>query len=1034
MTMPQGPSGLNPDAWLQEWVIKAGESGNSNTTQVVIPAASGASGATGDVFVPIGASGYTNLVGASGASGATGASGVTVTVANTASFPSLHQREQGVVQALLRDSVPILGAWQGAQDAFANILLGGFTSVENFIEVLFKILTGQEIDLSFISDGAREILELLGAVFGPIGNLFEWLWENIGEDILREILGFLGWVWNEFGSTASEILQAIFGFLKWMFDLFGDVIDSVLQPIFEFLKDVFERFDVDGFLKPVIDLVFGFWDTVGGPVLGTIGQLIIDIFDAVPEWIIRSFFDTVKTVWTVLDTVFIENIVQLLVNLSDNDDVFDIIEDVVSFFRGVIEDAGSIIAGIPLVGDVVALIGQGVQGAIDTVTDWFFSLLSAFNANVVIETIAEGIRQVVQFLSNLPVIGSIISFFVPDEWKNTVGRPASSMADLKEYSAELLNTSSVLNTANLQGEIPADLLPVVSPGLVGDTVPNLIADAGFKSAASVQAGSGWSWDAAVSRTSTDGGSAKVAGDGGVKQMFSNLVAVSPGQSIECAVWARWTKPSAARPTVSVGLRGYNNDAVVFTQAVGQRSSIVANSASTSGNVNGWVQLSGTYDIPATQNLTHVRLVLSVLNAPTGTLVWFDEASLRKVSLIKQELIAGVSPGSNLADDIENAVGADQYQALLDRVAKKTGATLADVQATVDDFLDGDSTISGDQIRAGNIASAYINELSQTWGTVQKGTGGPTATASNTLAGAFAALDSWRIANTENGSKILAVEGQANAATKQVSDLRLEYDKLLRYAGEVAAEARRAVIQVGLTPTVSPTPPSVAPPTFASVRDEFNRTSVGSNWSVGQRISNYGGLTVDGRNAVLSMPDGDLGDFFQARFNVYAAIYSGGINSLTNYQRVYMMLGSAPGRPLIGESGFNDLIGRARSSTVCVVARFYNDLARTVKLFWRNGSYETNSFAPTNEFASFSRPAGELTASTSLEFFIGDRSVSDATQCYVKIGNWTSAKYKFNASQLSLLGSGWGFGGGNGRSGGAVQKPGVIDSWGAEDQV
>lgn len=1025
MTMPQGASGLNPDGWLQEWIIRGGEAGNQNTATVVIPAASGASGtsgasgATGPVFFLPGSSGYSELLagasGASGASGATGASGIAVTVSNLASFPNLHQREQSVVQALLRDSVPILGAWQGAQDAFANILLGGFTSVENFIEVLWKILTGQEIDLTFITDGAREILELLGAVFGPVGNFFEWLWENIGEDIIREVLGFLGWVWNEFGSTANDILQAIFGFLKWLFDLFGGAIDSLLKPIFSFLKDVFETFDVDGFLKPVIDLIFGFWDAVGGPVLGTIGQLIIDIFDAVPEWIIRSFFDTIKTVWTALDTLFIENIVQLLINLSDNDDVFDIIQDVISFFGDVIADAGSLVNGIPLLGDIIDLVGGWVLGIINGLTGGLFSVIT------------EALGALIEWGTKLPLIGPLLSALIPDEWENSAGQPAASFVDLKEYAAETLNTSSVLYARNLQGEIPADLLPVVSPGLVGDSTPNLVADSGFKSAAAVQAGQGWSWDATVSRVSGDGGSAKVVGDGGVKQMFSNLVAVSPGQSLECSVWARWTKPSAARPTISVGLRGYINEQVVFTQPVAAKSSVVENSTAFTGNVGGWVEVKATYAIPATQGLTHVRLVLSVLNAPSGTSVWFDDAALKKVSLIQQELVAGVSPGaSNLADDIENSVGYEDYQALLDRVAKKTGASLSDVEATIEDFLDGDSTISGDQIKAGNIASVYINELRDTWDKVHVGVTGNVPAATGTVASALAALAGWRTVIASAGGLSSGAVATANDSARRVTVLESQYSQLKEYVGKMAVDIRAVALAAGIAPTTPPTPPGDIPKNFTSVNDNFDRASIGTNWSVAYKTANSGALIIpDNNNAFFDPPD------VTTVQNVFTAVYAAG-NSSTEYQRVFCTLGTAPSRPLVGSPGYNDLLGRVASPTKCIVARFYNDFGRTVRLFWRNGGWEDNPFLPSNEFGTFTMPS-DLTSASVLEFYVGSKSGSDQTKCFVKVGTWTSAVATINSSVLSVMGRGWGFGGGNGVSIAAAQNPGMVNFWGAQDQ-
>ena len=233
------------------------------------------------------------------------------------------------------------------------------------------------------------------------------------------------------------------------------------------------------------------------------------------------------------------------------------------------------------------------------------------------------------------------------------------------------------------------------------------------------------------------------------------------------------------------------------------------------------------------------------------------------------------------------------------------------------------------------------------------------------------------------------------------------------------------------PSTPPTVPGAPAPTVASVRDDFNRTTLGSNWAVTTKISNYGTLITDGKNAKFDMPAFD-GFLVDARRNVFAATYSG-VNSLSVYQKVYMTLGTAPGVPAIGPPGYNDLIGRAKSGVICLVARFYNDAARTVRLFWRNGAYEADPFAPSNTFATFARPStSSLTAGTNLEFIVGSRAASDASRCSVRIGSWTSPVYTSTAA-LSVLGNGWGFGGGNGNSSTSVQWPGTVDSWGAEDQ-
>jgi hypothetical protein len=122
----------------------------------------------------------------------------------------------------------------------------------------------------------------------------------------------------------------------------------------------------------------------------------------------------------------------------------------------------------------------------------------------------------------------------------------------------------------------------------------------------------------------------------------------------------------------------------------------------------------------------------------------------------------------------------------------------------------------------------------------------------------------------------------------------------------------------------------------------------------------------------------------------------------------------------------------------MVARFYNDPARTVRLFYRSGTLEADPFnIPTiNQFGVFNLPS-DLTSGSVLEFYVGNKSINDQTKCFVKVGTWSSGTATMNASQLSTMGKGWGFGGGNGLSFpsplAVSQYAGKVNFWGAQDQ-
>jgi hypothetical protein len=903
----------------------------------------------------------------------------------------------------------------------------------------------------------------------PIFTLIDTVWENFttgAGNLLEDLFDFLNWLWRRFANIPGDnpaptgpgfdLLVPIFSFLDDTWDTFTTATGNLLEDVFQFFNWLWRRFanipgDNTPPTGPGFDLlvpIFSFLDDIWDAFTTATGNLLGNLFQFF-NWMWRRFanipgtntpptgpgFDLLVPIFSFLDDIwdafgnalgglltFVLNVFSPITNILNGDGsiIGNVIKQVVEFFNGIITTFGSITAGIPSFSSV----GDAIADAIETVGNWVFGLINGLTGGL-FATILDGLAGIAAWASDLPLIGPIISALVPPDWRNSIGLPASSLADLASATAESLTTSSVLYTENLVGQIPADLLPPTGSGDVADYKPNLISDPSFRSAATVETGEGWSWDSTTSRTAGDGGSAKVVGNGGVKQMFSNRVAVSPGQEIEVSVYANWTKPSAARPTISVGLRAYNGETVVFTQPIASQSNVVSNSG-------GWVKLTGTYAIPASTPMTNVRLVLSVLNAPSGTSVWFDEASLRRVSLIKPSLIDGVGvTSSTLADDIENAVGSDQFDDLLRAISKKTGYTLADVEATIEDFLDGDSTISGDQIKAGDIASEFISELGSTWDTIWTGVNNSAPPKAKDLTSAFDALNGWRSVITSAGGLYSGVEATANGAVKRLDSVDKNYTDLKAYIGLMATDVRKVCIAAGIAPTVPPNPPGDAPVNFTWVSDNFDRAAIGGGWSVSYRNTTASSLIIpDGTNAFFQVPE------FYNLNNTFSAVYTTG--SSTEYQRVYCTLGSAPGRPNLGTIGYNDLLGRVASSTRCIVARFYNDAPRTVRLFYRSGALEENPYAPpaANQFGLFNMPS-DLTSGSVLEFYVGNKSVNDQTKCFVKVGTWSSAVATMNASQLSTMGKGWGFGGGNGLSFPAPlavsQYAGRVNFWGAQDQ-
>ena len=1020
MTMPQGASGIADGAWMNDWVIRP-----DFATAGTAGAGTGGTGGTGST-------GGTGGTGASGASGPP--KGMFGDGYYTGGLASLDKRNRENIEDFYTDALPLLQAWQGAGDSLFNFLMSGFESVQDFLSAIVNFILGTDIDFGFLNDEIAEIFGALGDAVSPIVKFFIWVWDWFDENILKGIFDFLGWLWETFGDAIESILKPVFEFLGWLWDTVGskvetflkpainlidflwdkfeDIVEDIAEPIVDFIVWGFQSFGdaVESVLKPVAEFIVWAWGELGEwaedvanfigwvwtnfsegvesfmkPVIefadhawGEIGEWAEDVVDFF-KWLwqnfgtaVDSFFkpaiEWVENAWNTLGSTVFDNITTFFSNITESIDGLNILEEAVNFFKLVVENFGSLVEGIPTAGDLLATI-------------------SSFLGNVIVPTVTEGLQMLASWLTEIPVIGSIIASIIPVGWTNNNGQGPTNLADLAEYAAGLLTDKSVLPAMNLQGQVPADLLPIVTPGMVGTKSINFVADAGFAAATQLQSGSGWGWDQYESHTS-DGGSARVYGDGGVKQLFSNLVAVSPGQEVYVEVYFKSTKSVGFTPTVAVGLRGYEDDEVAFTQSLGSQT------LSSGATSVGWTKLSGSYKIPTSGMFTdvqHVRLALIVTSAPTGTTVWFDNAVMNKVQLIGQAFVEGAEPGSNLADDIENSIGSYEWGLLVDRIAKKTGATIDDVQDTIDNFLTGNSNLNANKIQSGNISSAFVSELKDTWNIIYKGAGNTSSLPpqAGVIGSALTALQSSAQAVGGHGADIIRLNGEIN-------DLKNKVAALL--AGQT-------------------------PPTIITAKDEFNRLgSLGSDWVT--EFYGGGSVSCDGANAVLNTGV-NSNQFLSAVYNK-----SGTKTSASQYQRVYVSIADKPGVPLgTGGPGFNDLLLRTTSNKVCVVARFFAN--RTVKLFYRNGSWENNIYDPSTTFGTITLPY-EPTAGTTLEAFAGSKSGSDQTKFYVKSGGWESSQFSISPTILAGLGSGWGFGIGNGI--GIPALGAKVNYWGANDQA
>ena len=935
----------------------------------------------------------------------------------------------------------------------------------------------------------------IDSLLRPAFEFLKWLMDLFSDEvdgILKPILEFAKWLLELFGDSVETLLKPIFEFVKWLFTLFDGAVDTLLEPAAEFIKWLFTLFDgaIDTLLMPASEFIKWLFELLGDSV-GTIlepaaqfvqwlfglfsgadienllhpffefGKWLFTLFDGAVESLLEPAFEWLKWLMTefgddlgdflqpifewlnwLYSTVFSGNINDGLRTLLQNS--FNLLSYIFTEFSGGIN---SLL--YPLV-DFGKMLMSLFQGSVDTVLEPAFQFLqwlfSIFNVDAVqevfttlmtlastfgnltswvnnipspddllgviqsitgfaVETIAEGFARLIDWAQDIPLIGPIISGLMGN-WKNPATGTNDTFADLVAWATNQLGLDSLIPSINLDGFIPPELVSLIPVGHVGNAQPNLVTDQGFASAATVQAGNGWSWDGQSNTPGSSGGSAKATCSGGVNQLFSNLVAVAPGQKLDLSVMARWTKTtaiSASSPLISVGIRAYDGATVKYTQSLGSRTA--------TGTSGGWVAVAGTHTVPAvtaSMNVTHVRMVLSVTNGPVGAVVWFDDAVMKKTALLPEALVNGL-PG-NLASLLPKL----NFNELVNAVAKKTGATVADVQATVNGFLNGDSKLNGGNINSGNISSAVIKELTDTWNRIVFGVNG-VPPAADTLVGAGSELRNFSVAMANQGSKIQEALGQISALRNATSGLTTQLNATQKSINDLQKKAN--------------TPVTVLPPApvIVSVTDDFERSSLGANWVVSIRNSNGSSLGIpNGHDAQFSNP------LVATTISTATAIFNGtGKASNSQYQRVYSTLGSKGGVPALGTSGFNDLIGRAQSGQTCIVCRVYANGA--VKFFYRLNGFETDPFNPSNTFGNFTISPQPSTG-TLVEVFFGDKSAADQTRCFAKIGTAVVGPAFISSTILSSMGLGWGFGMGHGLSFAAPQRAAVINYWAGQDQV
>lgn len=212
----------------------------------------------------------------------------------------------------------------------------------------------------------------------------------------------------------------------------------------------------------------------------------------------------------------------------------------------------------------------------------------------------------------------------------------------------------------LQGRIPL--------GWLTAETPNVLDNGAFDGEVSLVIGEGWTWDAAVGRTSPGSALFTASGVAGLQQSRPPF-RVAEGQELAAAAWAKWAglSTSSAGSTIRLSIRWWDGATLVAETLLETVNSPAASSD--------WVKLDGLATCPAGASLATVGLAVTEL-ATAGS-VWFDDAELRATAQsIPQRFVAGLEAIlSALGEDIAAAIG--WIKDLIERITGRAWSTLTD---------------------------------------------------------------------------------------------------------------------------------------------------------------------------------------------------------------------------------------------------------------------------------------------------------------------------------------------------------------------
>lgn len=301
--------------------------------------------------------------------------------------------------------------------------------------------------------------------------------------------------------------------------------------------------------------------------------------------------------------------------------------------------------------------------------------------------------------------------------------PMANISGLESRLLGFLTPSSGLNALNIFGTLSPGSIPQIGTGQIGTTVSNLVTNASFNGAGSVNGVGVCTWDGTVDHTGTTGsGSVMFVANGTTKELLSNAIPVSGNQKFtNMYCWVKWQSLVSTGNPIRLAITAYSDEH--GSTAVSQTDVVVQAGSPTTSD---WRKLTGSYTVPAT-GVASVRVRLSVNASATAGTVWFDDIFAGKTGPIPTNLVADLTSGNLLSDiltghdnsftSLFSTVGTllptTTFNNLLTSLSGGSGGFTA-IENRLLGFLTPSSTVNAGQIGGtGSIPTNFIPDLGTT---------------------------------------------------------------------------------------------------------------------------------------------------------------------------------------------------------------------------------------------------------------------------------------------------------------------------------